>query len=210
MFWGGVFSLCSLCCKRQTMNIMISNDKRQPTRAKFWKKQTVEEPTCRLSFTTFNCLRTSFNFLLCVVLLVQFVDMLATDQQQTAKRQNATSFIFSVSAAGTRSPKDAFRKIYWKCRPLCRLPFYTNPWGDRKTTRRELENCRNWCVWVMKFLFHWQSPLRDPRVASSRACVGPIDACERKLVWVHPTGSYRKTALPIFILNQWSRSYTVS
>lgn len=176
------------------------------------EKPNVEELTCRLAFTVFNCLRTSCNFLLCKFWLFAFADMLSKDQQQSAKRQNATSFIFSGAVADTRLPKDVFRKIYSKCRPLCCLPFYTYPWGDRKTTRRELESCWNWCVWVMKFLFHWQSPLRYPRVASCCACVGPIDAsvCECKLVWAQPTGNYRKTALPIFILNQWSRSFTVS
>lgn len=109
----------------------------------------IEEPTSRLSLTAPNCLRTSSNFLLCCSVLV----LLASEEQQTAKRQNAISFIFSVSAAGTRSPKDAFRKIYWKCRQLCRLPFYSYPWGHRKTACRELESCRNWCLWVMKFSF---------------------------------------------------------
>lgn len=114
------------------------------------EKENAQEPTCRLDFTAFSCLRTSCNFFLSIVL---FADVLAKEQQKTAKTQNATSFIFSVSAAGTRSPKDAFRKIYWKCRQLCCLPFYTNPWGHRKTTCRELESCRNWRVWVMKFSF---------------------------------------------------------
>lgn len=79
---------------------------------------------------------------------------------------------------GGRSPEAfSYRKIYWKCTLWCHSPFYTYPGGDRKTTRRELEICRNWRVWLTKFLFHCQSPLRDPRVASRFcACVGPL-AC---------------------------------
>lgn len=53
----------------------------------------------------------------------------------------------------------------------------------------------------MKFLFHW--PLRDPTVSSSGACAwGPVDGwlCEQEAAG----------GLPIFILNQWSRSGTVS
>lgn len=75
-------------------------------------------------------------------------------------------------AAASRS-KGAFRKNCWRCRVSHLLPFYTYPWGDRKTTRKPLESSRNRRVWLMNFLFHWRP--RDPSVSSSGACVGPVD-----------------------------------
>lgn len=93
-------------------------------------------------------------------------------------------------AAGSGS-KGAFQKICWKCRLSRLLPFYTYPWGDRKTTRRELESSRNRRVWLMKFLFHWL--LRDAAVSSGGACVGPPEmlVCERN---VARAGSGRRTS----------------
>lgn len=124
IFFGGVCSMWPVCCRIQTNNIVFSNDSWTMNGQSCEKVVNVEAPTSMLSLTALICLRTSSNFLLCsTALLVP----LAKEQQQTAKRQNTISFIFSVSAAGTGSPKDAFRKIYWKCRQLCRLPFYTYP-----------------------------------------------------------------------------------
>lgn len=135
--------------------------------------KTAEEPTCRLCFTTFNCLRTSSNF--SDVLSVLFVATVDRDQQKTANRQNATSFISLVSAAGTGSPR-CFSKDLQLMQTVASLTFFILIPEETGKPLRELESCRNWRVWVMKFLFHWQSPLRDPKVASSGACVGPIDA----------------------------------
>lgn len=55
------------------------------------------------------------------------------------------------------------------------------------------------------FLFHW--PLRDPTVSSSCACVGP------RRCWCVNVRLHEQEAtggLPIFSLNQWSRSDTMS
>lgn len=62
-----------------------------------------------MSFTSFSSLRTSPNFLSCVDLADTVVIALTKDEQQTAKRQRATSFIFSVSAAGNR--KSLFKRF---------------------------------------------------------------------------------------------------
>lgn len=166
----------------------------------------MRRPTCRLPLMASSCLNSSLSFIFwCCVLLLDNLTM-EPQQKQATNRQNPSSFMSVSKVWGGRSPEAfSYRKIYWKCTPWCHSPFYTYPWGDRKTTRLELESCRNCRVWLTKFLFHWQSPLYDPRVASRWcACVGLLHACEREettSVRAWPTG---RTTLPILTLNQWS------
>lgn len=206
MFLGGVRSSFSLCCnatwedKSMRIPLKMKNEKKN-------KKKKVWRPTWSVSLTTLSCLKASLSFSLWFSMLL-LPDELTVDpqQKQATSRQNPSSFM-SVSNVWCGWSPEAFsyRKIYWKCAACCHSPFYTYPWGDRKTTRRELESCRNCRLWLTKFLFHWQSPLRDPRVSSRWcACMGPPHACERKettSVRARPTG---RTTLPILTLNQWS------
>lgn len=163
----------------------------------------MRRPTRSLCLTTLSCLKASCSFSRWIGLLLLLADLTMDPQQTKAtSRQNPSSFMSVWKVCGGRS-QEAFSD--WKCTSWCHSPFYTYPWGDRKTTRRELESCRNCRVWLTNFLFHWQSPLRDPRVASRLcACVGPLHACERKettSVRARPTG---RTTLPILVLNHWS------
>lgn len=116
IFCGGVFTMTSVFCGTQTIMLYLVTIT-AGLHGQSWLNNVVK-PTCMVLFTSRSCLRTSCNFLSSgpIVGIV-----LTKDQQQTAKAQRATSFIFSVSAAG-RSPKVAFQKIYWKCSRLCRLP----------------------------------------------------------------------------------------
>lgn len=116
------------CAARQKPRALYLVVKTKQSWAKMCKvKCTVDEHTCKFSFTSSNRFLISLSFRLCCVLSALIADALVKELQQTARRHRTISFIFIVSGAGTSLPKDAFRKIYWKCRQLCCLPFYTIP-----------------------------------------------------------------------------------
>ena len=81
----------------------------------------MEERTSRLCLTVFTWMRTSCNFLLCIPLSGLFVVELAKELQKTAKRQNTTSFIFSVS--GARVTKMLVSKVLLEMQTVVLLTF---------------------------------------------------------------------------------------
>lgn len=153
MFSDGVRSVFSLFWRAKRVKWVKSAAVQQKS------SETLLGPTRSFLFTMSSCLRTSSSFLRCFILPA---DTSATHQQHTANRHNTSGFIFSESARS----KGAFQKIGWNCGVSHILPFYTYSWGDRKTTRRELEICRNRRVWLMTFFSTGHYVIRRCRQAA--------------------------------------------
>lgn len=110
---------------------------------------------------------------------------------------------YSESAAG--EVKRCFSEDWLEMRSVAHLTFlYVFLRGQENHSQRVGKQQKPARV-TNDFLFHW--PLRDPTVSSSCACVGPR---RRWCVNVKLHEQEATGGLPIFTLNQWSRSGTMS
>lgn len=153
-------------------------------------------PTCSVFFTSSSCLRTSISFLSCFTLSAEAA---ATRQQHTANRHNTSGFILSATGQKVLS------EDWLEMRSVAHLTFLYAFLGRQENHSQRVGKQQKPALVTNDFLFHW--PLRDPTVSSSCACVGP------RRCWCVNVKLHEQEAtggLPIFSLNQWRRSASMS